>query len=88
MLPIPPFYKSFAQVFLHGLPDDSFDIFETIKRLDLTYDEYDPTSRVGDYVDPWWETGEESTHTLGEGVGSFFEQVSNSCSDADTWYSF
>lgn len=85
MLPIPPFYKSFAQVFLHGLPDDDLDIFETMKLLDISYDEYDPTARVAEYADPWWETGSESTHSLAEGVHQFFQQVSNNF-ETQVWY--
>lgn len=74
-LAIPPFYKSFSQVFFHVLPDDDLDVFETVKRLDLSYDDYDPTGQVSEYTDPWWETGAESTHSLVEGVDKYFEQV-------------
>lgn len=75
-LSIPPFYKNVAQVFSHVLPDDELDIIETLKRLDISYDEDDPTGRLPEYIDPWWETGGKSTKSLVEGIDSFFEQVS------------
>lgn len=78
-LSIPPFYKSFAQIFFHILPDDDLDLFETLKRLDIGYEDDDPSGRVADYLDPWWETGTKSTHSLVEGVDEFFEQVSDKC---------
>lgn len=74
-LSIPPFYKSFAQVFSHVLPDENLDIIETMKCLDISYEEDDPTGRLSEYTDPWWETGGVSTQSLVEGVESFFAQV-------------